>query len=101
MLFRSRQFRGDAVLTEADIEREADTFRSARLWDYRPLGTTLDQLQTVRRYYDFTDVDTDRYTIDDVERQVTSNGERMRDLTLEQLEAHWQVAKVTTKDAKA
>lgn len=34
---------------------------------------------------------------DDVERQVTSKGQRMRDLTLEQLEAHWQVAKVTTK----
>lgn len=33
---------------------------------------------------------------DDVERQVTSNGERMRDLTLEQLEAHWQVAKTNT-----
>ena len=44
---------------------------------------------------------------DDVERQVTRKGQRMRDLTLEQLEAHWQIAKVatqavktTTKDAK-
>jgi MazG family protein len=37
---------------------------------------------------------------DDVERQVTSKGERMRDLTLEQLEAHWVIAKETTKDAK-
>ena len=33
---------------------------------------------------------------DDVERQVTSKGERMRDLTLEQLEAHWVIAKETT-----
>lgn len=33
---------------------------------------------------------------DDVERQVTHKGERMRDLTLEQLEAHWQVAKANT-----
>ena len=38
---------------------------------------------------------------DDVERQVTNKGERMRDLTLAQLEAHWQVAKTTTKDAKS
>jgi len=37
---------------------------------------------------------------DDVERQVTSKGERMRDLTLEQLEAHWVIAKETTKNAK-
>jgi hypothetical protein len=75
-----RPFRGEAVLTEEDIEREADTFRSARLWDYRPLGDTLDQLQTVRRYYDFTDVDTDRYTIDGVERQVMLSA---RELALE------------------
>lgn len=75
-----RPFRGEAVLTEADIEREADTFRSARLWDYRPLGDTLDQLQTVRRYYDFTDVDTDRYTIDGTERQVMLSA---RELNLE------------------
>ena len=38
---------------------------------------------------------------DDVERQVTSKGERLRDLTLEQLEAHWVIAKATTKDAAA
>ena len=36
---------------------------------------------------------------DDVERQVTAKGQRMRDLSLEQLEAHWQIAKTTTKDA--
>ena len=76
-----RPFRGEAVLSEADIEAEADTFRSARLWDYRPLRDTLDQLQTVRKYYDFTDVDTDRYTIDGVERQVMLSA---RELALEQ-----------------
>jgi uncharacterized membrane protein (UPF0182 family) len=74
-------FRGEAVLTPADIEREADTFTSARLWDYRPLRTTLDQLQTVRRYYDFTDVDTDRYVIDGTKRQVMLSA---RELWLEQ-----------------
>ena len=53
--------RGPAPLTRAALEDEADTFTNARLWDYRPLQTTLDQLQTVRQYYDFVDVDTDRY----------------------------------------
>ncbi len=38
---------------------------------------------------------------DDVERQVTAKSQRMRNLTLEQLEAHWQIAKVATQDAKA
>jgi len=65
-----RRYGGDQPLTEAAIEDEEDTFRNARLWDYRPLRDTLDQLQTIRRYYDFFDVDTDRYEIDGVQRQV-------------------------------
>ena len=68
--WEDRPFRGEEVLTAAKIESEEATFRNARLWDYRPLGDTLDQLQAVRRYYDFHDVDTDRYLIDGVQRQV-------------------------------
>ena len=41
---------------------------------------------------------------DDVERQVVASGKKFRDLSLEQLEAHWQVAKAqtnaNTKDTK-
>src|SRR5207249_4636869 len=33
-------------------------------------GSTLDQIQTIRQYYDFTDVDTDRYQISGQLRQV-------------------------------
>ncbi|MFL5779488.1 MAG: UPF0182 family protein [Chloroflexota bacterium] len=66
----SRHYNGDQPLTEAALTSEDQTFRNARLWDYRPLGATLDQLQTIRRYYDFIDVDTDRYVIDGVQRQV-------------------------------
>ena len=74
-------FTGNQVLTADQIVKEADTFTSARLWDPRPLRTTLDQLQTVRKYYDFTDVDTDRYTINGVPRQVMLSA---RELALEQ-----------------
>ncbi|HSK53263.1 MAG TPA: UPF0182 family protein [Clostridia bacterium] len=66
----SRLFRGEDVLTQDAIEDEEDTFRNARLWDYRPLGDSFAQLQQLRRYYTFTDVDTDRYEIDGVLRQV-------------------------------
>ena len=68
--WEDRPFRGEEVLDRAGIAAEEATFQNARLWDYRPLGDTLDQLQRVRRYYDFHDVDTDRYTIDGVKRQV-------------------------------
>ncbi|HEV8403084.1 MAG TPA: UPF0182 family protein [Candidatus Limnocylindrales bacterium] len=74
-------FTGDQPLTTDQITKEADTFTSARLWDPRPLRVTLDQLQTVRKYYDFTGVDTDRYTINGVTRQVMLSA---RELALEQ-----------------
>ncbi len=74
-------FEGDQPLTAQQITDEADTFTSARLWDPRPLRTTLDQLQTVRRYYDFTGVDTDRYVINGLPRQVMLSA---RELALEQ-----------------
>jgi uncharacterized membrane protein (UPF0182 family) len=72
-----RAYRGDTPLTEAAITADAATFANARLWDYRPLGDTLDQLQTVRQYYDFIDVDTDRYMINGELRQVMLSGREL------------------------
>jgi uncharacterized membrane protein (UPF0182 family) len=68
--WQRRDYSGEAPLTREAIAREDATFQNARLWDYRPLRDTLDQLQTVRQYYDFTDVDTDRYRLGDITRQV-------------------------------
>jgi len=79
--WKDQPFTGTAALTPDQVAKEAPTFASARLWDPRPLQTSLDQLQTVRRYYDFTDVDTDRYQINDVQRQIMLSG---RELALEQ-----------------
>ncbi len=76
----AKNYSGEQPLTEAAIRNEADTFTNARLWDYRPLQTTLDQLQTVRQYYDFWDVDTDRYRVADELRQVMLSG---RELAIE------------------
>jgi uncharacterized membrane protein (UPF0182 family) len=78
--WEDRPFQGEEVLDRAAIDAEEATFRNARLWDYRPLGDTLDQLQAVRRYYDFHDVDTDRYIINDVQRQVMLSAREL-DLT--------------------
>ncbi len=78
--WETKSYAGTAPLTRAAVEAEADTFTNARLWDYRPLGITLDQLQTVRQYYDFVDVDTDRYIVDGELRQVMLSG---RELAIE------------------
>jgi uncharacterized membrane protein (UPF0182 family) len=68
--WEDRSYAGDTPLTGQDLVDEAATFGNARLWDYRPLQTTLDQIQTLRQYYDFYDVDVDRYPVGDETRQV-------------------------------
>ncbi|WP_422443680.1 UPF0182 family protein [Thermoanaerobacterium sp. DL9XJH110] len=46
------------------------TLKTLRLWDYRPLQQTYNQLQRIRPYYNFAQVDVDRYTINGEIRQV-------------------------------
>ena len=58
-----RQFDGKGTLTEASLEQDAPTVDNIRLWDPRPLLATYRQLQEIRLYYDFQDVDIDRYWI--------------------------------------
>ncbi|MEM9483652.1 MAG: UPF0182 family protein [Cyanobacteria bacterium P01_F01_bin.116] len=57
-------------LDVATLERNSATIDNIRLWDYRPLQSTYDSLQTLRPYYKFQDVDIDRYTLDGDYRQV-------------------------------
>ncbi len=78
--WKDQAYSGSAPLTAAVVAADADTFANARLWDYRPLGDTLGQLQTVRQYYTFVNVDTDRYQLDGSLRQVMLAG---RELALE------------------
>ncbi len=51
-------------LAGRDIDRNDATIRNIRLWDHAPLLRTYSQLQQIRTYYRFTDVDNDRYTVD-------------------------------------
>jgi uncharacterized membrane protein (UPF0182 family) len=68
--WQSLPYNGSAPLTADAVAQDSATFQNARVWDYRPLQTALEQIQTVRQYYQFVDVDTDRYSIDGVTRQV-------------------------------
>jgi uncharacterized membrane protein (UPF0182 family) len=54
-----------------DLAANDSTIKNIRLWDYRPLLRTYGQLQEIRLYYAFTDVDVDRYRLGDDYRQVT------------------------------
>ena len=50
-------------LTFSDIRRNISTIQNIRLWDEEPLLKTYSQLQQIRTYYHFNDVDNDRYTV--------------------------------------
>ncbi len=53
-----------------DIIRNNATIKNIRLWDSDPLLKTYSQLQQIRTYYKFVDVDNDRYTINGEYMQV-------------------------------
>lgn len=57
-------------LTAEDFTPESGITKNIRLWDHRPLKSTFSQIQEFRLYYDFYDVDVDRYTFGNDYRQV-------------------------------
>ncbi len=65
-----REFPAEENLTAEDLKRNAVTIKNIRLWDHKPLLATYAQLQEIRTYYDFVDVDNDRYSINGEYRQV-------------------------------
>jgi len=60
----------DLKLTGADIANNDATIKNIRLWDHAPLLKTYSQLQQIRTYYKFFDVDNDRYMVNGSYTQV-------------------------------
>jgi len=65
-----REFPADETLDARALERNSATIKNIRLWDYRPLLRTFAQLQEIRTYYKFVDVDNDRYVVNGEYRQL-------------------------------
>ena len=63
-------FDADLKLTAADIAKNDATIKNIRLWDTDPLLKTYSQLQQIRTYYKFFDVDSDRYMVNGQYTQV-------------------------------
>ena len=66
----SQDYPVENELDQQALNDNESTIRNIRLWDYRPLLSTYRQLQEIRLYYRFLDVDVDRYTLGDVYQQV-------------------------------
>lgn len=57
-------------LTAKDIVDNKTTIGNVRLWDPQIVQQSYKQLQTIRPYYDFPDVDVDRYVVNGRKRQM-------------------------------
>jgi uncharacterized membrane protein (UPF0182 family) len=65
-----RPFDVSYELDAGDISNNDATIKNIRLWDSDPLLRTYSQLQQIRTYYKFMDVDNDRYVINGQYMQV-------------------------------
>jgi hypothetical protein len=65
-----REFPADTTVEAADPANNQATLQNIRLWDWHALQDTLRQIQEIRTYYDFPDIDIDRYEIDGATREV-------------------------------
>jgi uncharacterized protein len=65
-----KPFPAEEGLTYQSLQDNAATIDNIRLWDWQPLLDTYAQLQEIRTYYRFLDVDVDRYHLDGTYQQV-------------------------------
>ncbi|HZQ18054.1 MAG TPA: UPF0182 family protein [Terriglobales bacterium] len=64
------EFPAETTVEAAEPANNQATLQNIRLWDWRALQDTLRQIQEIRTYYDFPDIDIDRYQIDGSMREV-------------------------------
>jgi uncharacterized protein len=65
-----REFEADNSVESLDLNANRATLDNIRLWDWHALQDTLKQIQAIRTYYDFPDVDVDRYRLSGTTRQM-------------------------------
>jgi len=66
-----RPYSAAASLSLKDIRNVPGTIENVRIWDWRVLLQTYNQIESLRPYYHFVDVNVDRYRFGDQYRQVT------------------------------
>lgn len=84
-----RPFEAAESLTKADIEANPLTIRNVRIWDQAPMKQVYQQVQEIRPYYVFTDVDVDRYMIDGVYQQVMLSARELETTRLPAQSRNW------------
>jgi len=84
-----RSFPASENLTAADVVADRQTLSNVRLWDPKIVTSGYTQLQSIRTYYEFPDVDVDRYTIDGRREQVLVGAREMNSEQLPTTSQTW------------
>ena len=74
----ARPFAAEQKLTFKTLEANKATIENIRLWDWLPLSDTYAQLQEIRTYYKFHDLDVDRYWLDGSYQSVMLSARELR-----------------------
>jgi uncharacterized membrane protein (UPF0182 family) len=74
----ARPFATEQKLTIKTLEANKATIENIRLWDWTPLSDTYAQLQEIRTYYKFHDLDVDRYWLDGSYQSVMLSARELR-----------------------
>lgn len=77
-IVEEKQFPAKEELTSRMLDENQTMLANIRLWDWRALDSVYKQFQEIRLYYEFADVDIDRYTIDDRYRQIMVSAREMQ-----------------------
>jgi uncharacterized protein len=85
-----RDLTGDATLDSGVLNRNQAALSDIRITDWRPLLAAFNQLQRIRQYYEFTDIDVDRYDMKGGRQQVMLSTREMDPGSLAQVARTWQ-----------
>lgn len=84
-----REFPAEPSLAALDLGNNRATLENIRLWDWRALQDTLKQIQAIRNYYDFPDVDVDRYRLNGITRQTMVAAREINVAALPESSRNW------------
>lgn len=85
----AKPFAADQNLTFKTLQANKATIDNIRLWDWQPLSDTYAQLQEIRTYYKFRDLDVDRYWLDGSYQSVMLSARELRPSLLPQNAQTW------------
>ena len=86
---KSEQFNADLSLNPVNLSQNKTTLDNIRLWNQEPLQQTFSQLQEIRLYYEFFNIDVDRYMVNGVPQQVMLSPRELDPLQLPSQAQTW------------